>query len=656
MLRTKRSLMSFVLMIILLVPILVACGGTTATEAPAPTTGASAATEAPPAAATEAPPAAATEAPPAAATEAPPAAATEAPTEAATEAPPASGSGTDMDKTIIIGITQEPDTLFGIESQSSATTQVLEAIQPTCVTTLDYEYQPVCFTELPSFENGGIVTETVDVDSNYENPVVINDELITDTSTISEPMQLDQTTVTWTLVDGLTWEDGEPLTADDFVFGYELANDPNVQIAVRFTNERTASLEATDDKTIVWKGVPGFTDATAFLNFAGSTGGPYPRHAMEGQTIEDWRSMNPLSFGPYKLAENVPAESTTLVANDTYWRADEGLPKVGNIVFKYLTSEDQVLQQLEGGEIDVVGQIGLTLAQAPNLDDLEASGQVEAQYVPATVWEHIDFTVERGDGEPSLFDDVKVRQAIAYGVNREEIIKEVLFGKTVEMNTFLPADHWAYPPNGEGLETYAYDPDKAGQLLDEAGWTMGADGIREKDGRKLQPQFFTTEGNTTRQAVAQIVQENLKQIGVDMVLNFVPGTAVLFKNGEDGILSARKFDMAMYAWVSGPEPSTALYRCDQIPTPENNYAGQNNTGWCNEEYTKLALEEASELDRAKRTDLVIQAEKIFNAELPTFPLYQRVNVAASRSVVSGLAINPTSQIDFYNIAEWDIQK
>jgi peptide/nickel transport system substrate-binding protein len=304
----------------------------------------------------------------------------------------------------------------------------------------------------------------------------------------------------------------------------------------------------------------------------------------------------------------------------------------------------------------VVGQIGLTLANAPALDELEKAGNVKGQYVPATVWEHIDFGVERGDGQESFFADAKVRQAVAYAVNRQEIIDEVLFGKTVVMNTFLPETHWAYPAGGEGLEAYEYDSAKAEALLDEAGWVKGADGIREKDGRKFSIQFYTTENNQTRQSVAQIVQENLKVVGIEVNLNFVPATAVLFANGEEGILSARKFDLALYAWVSGPEPSVELYLCDQVPTPDNSYAGQNNTGWCNEDFDKAALASKAVTEREARIPFVIESEKVFNAELPTFPLYQRVNLGAYNTKVTGLAMNPTSQVDFWNIETWDISE
>ncbi|HEY1017072.1 MAG TPA: peptide ABC transporter substrate-binding protein [Herpetosiphonaceae bacterium] len=652
MLQTKRRISSYAMMLVLVVPILAACGGA-ATPTTAPTAGAP--TAAPTTGSTAPTPAATA---PMTGTETMMPAPTTVPTDTTkpTTPPTSGGTGPDMDKTIVIGMTQYPDTLFGIESQSSATTQVLAAIQPACITSLSYEYQPVCFTKIPSFADGDAVTKTVKIDNTFKGTIVINDEVITDTSSMTEAMELEQVSVTWTLIDGLKWEDGTPLTAADFEYASQLYNEPDIQNASRFLLERSEGWKAVDDKTIVWTGAPGYTDATYFLNVLG----PEPKHVLEKMEPGDIGSSDyankPLAYGPYKVVDNIPQESTTLVANENYWKAGEGLPKVGNVVYKYLTSEDQIIQQLEGNEIDVVSSIGLTLANVPKLDELEKAGTIKAQYVPATVWEHMDFAVERGDGVANPFGDVKVRQAVAYAVNRQEIIDKVLNGKTVVMNSFLPQDHWAYPPNGEGLEKYEFDADKAKALLAEAGWTPGADGILAKDGATFKVEFYTTENNQTRQSVAQIIQENLKAVGIDVTLNFVPGTAVLFKNGPDGILVPRKYDLGLYAWVSGADPSTALYLCDQIPTPENNYAGQNQTGWCNKDYDKAALASQAETDRAKRIPLVIEAQKVWNAELPTLPLYQRVNIGATRTVVTGPQLDPTSTVDFWNIETWDITK
>ncbi|GAA5531333.1 peptide ABC transporter substrate-binding protein [Herpetosiphon gulosus] len=568
------------------------------------------------------------------------------------------GSQPSSDGIVIIGMSQSPDTLFGMESQSSATTQVLNSVQPACVTTLSYDYQSVCFAELPTFENGGAVEEMVKVDQSYTGPFVIDNELITDTSVLTGPIELPQVKVTWKLIDGITWEDGTPVTADDFLFAAELYANPGTKVASRFTIEHTAKYEKVDDQTFSWYGVPGYQDSTYFLNYAGGALGPEPKHVLgnvDAATIggSDYAS-KPLAYGPYKIDEYVPQERVTLSANPNYWGAKQGLPKISNVIYKFVTSEDQILQQLQSGEIDVVGQIGLSLGQAPSLDELQAGAEFDIQYVPATVWEHIDFAVERGDGVATPFADANVRQAVAYAINRQEIIDQVLFGKTVAMNSFMPDDHWAYPSDSSVINPYVFDPNKAIQLLNEAGWVAGDDGILVKDGQPFTIEFFTTEGNATRQSVAQLVQEYLRDVGIDAELKFVPGTDALFKNGEEGILAGRRYDMALYAWVSGPEPSTPLYLCSQVPTAANGYAGQNNTGYCNPDYDKVALESQSIIERAGRLPLLSQAQQIFNRDLPTLPLYQRINVGAARKTISGFKLDPTSQQDFYNIETWEL--
>jgi peptide/nickel transport system substrate-binding protein len=286
---------------------------------------------------------------------------------------------------------------------------------------------------------------------------------------------------------------------------------------------------------------------------------------------------------------------------------------------------------------------------------MEAANKVVAQYVPSTTWEHIDFGINRGDNEPSFFDDVRTRQAVAYAINRQQIIDNVLFGKTTVMNTYVPSDHPSYPGDSE-LEPYDFDPEKAKQLLDEVGWTVGADGIREKDGRKFSMTFYTTQGNATRQATAEIIQQNLKDVGIEITLEFVPGPEVLFKEGAEGILDGRIFDMALYAWGSGVDPSHTLYRSDFIPSAENNYDGQNNPGYSNPEFDAAAKAAASELNKETRRELDKTPLLIVNKELPTFPLYQRVNVGAYNPAVTGIELDPTSDRDLFNIEMIDINK
>ena len=156
--------------------------------------------------------------------------------------------------------------------------------------------------------------------------------------------------------------------------------------------------------------------------------------------------------------------------------------------------------------------------------------------------------------------------------------------------------------------------------------------------------------------MAEIIQQNLKDVGIDMEIIFVPGTDVLFKTGADGILAGRKFDLGMYAWLSGPNPSHSLYYCEQIPTEENAYNGNNYTGYCNSEYDTEGKKAEGELNVDAKRALDKSPEVIANRDLPTFPLYQRVQIAAYNPAITGVTINATSQIDLYNIQDIDINK
>jgi peptide/nickel transport system substrate-binding protein len=394
-----------------------------------------------------------------------------------------------------------------------------------------------------------------------------------------------------------------------------------------------------DDFTVEYVWEPGFEDSVYFAYFLGFV----PAHEygdLSIAEIRDRESTAPYSYGPYMVEDYVPGDSLTLVSNPYF----EPQPNIGTVVFKYVADGDQLLAQLESGEVDFAGTIGLALDQTEQLADLESQGLIEAQYVPATVWEHLDFNIQTIDGEPGPFADVRVRQAMAYAINRQQIIDEVLFGRTTTMNTYVPSDHPSYPGD-DALEAYEYDPDRARELLEEAGFDTS---------QTLQ--FYTTAGNRLRQAASEIIQQNLADVGVNIELNFVDAGSVMFAGGEQGVLSGRQFDIGLYAWVSGVDPSHELYFCDGIPTRENNFQGQNYPGYCNPDFDRVGRIANAELDRERKAELDHEPEIIFNQDLPALPLYQRVNIGAYRTGVTGVQLDPTSQVDLYNIWEIDVEE
>lgn len=650
---------AWTLIIALMGLILAACGGTTtppAASTAAPSTAASvAASEAAPSVEASASAAAS---PSEAASASASASAEASASGAATGSPPPAAQSPINDKVFVAGFNQAPDTLFGAESQSSVTVNVLAATGK-CITSLKYDYQPTyCFKDFPTFQNGQAVTQTVTIDPSKisaENPIVVEGTLVTDTAAaeaagIKIPTSLAQLTLTWKLANDLYWEDGQQVTSADYAETFRVQKDPALQLATRYLIDRVLKVDTPDQFTAVQTYAPGYLDNTYFTDFLGLT----PAHKYKGQTIEQIRnaeSTHPFSFGPYVVKEHVPQSQTTLVSNP-YFKTQ---PKIGTVIFKYVADADQLLSQLESGEVDYAGTIGLGLNQTEQLNTLQQNGKATAQFVPATVWEHIDFGIKRADGQPSFFDDVKVRQAVAYAVNRQQIIDQVLFGKTTVMNTYVPKDHPSYPGDAQ-LEQYQFDQNKAKQLLSDAGWKAGSDGILAKGGRKFSVTMYTTQGNRLRQAASEIIQQNLKQVGIELKLEYVPGPEVLFKSGADGILAGRRFDMALYAWVSGPDASHLLYTCDQIPTAENGFSGQNNPAYCNPEFDVAAKKALGELDRNKKKELDKAPEIIWNKDLPALPLYQRLNIGAFVPGVTGIQLDPTSDVDLYNLQDIDINK
>jgi peptide/nickel transport system substrate-binding protein len=240
--------------------------------------------------------------------------------------------------------------------------------------------------------------------------------------------------------------------------------------------------------------------------------------------------------------------------------------------------------------------------------------------------------------------DVRLRQAVVYAIDRQQIVEALLGGRTRVMHTLQPEGAWA-SPLPDSLNPYRYDPERATLLLEAAGWQVGDDGVRTKDGRRFAIDFYTTEGNRMRAQVAQVIAEQLRQVGIAVTIQVVPATEALFAEGEGGILAGGHFDLALYAWQSGLDPALYLYGCDEIPNPDNDYYGLNYPGYCNPTYDRLANQVGSLIEPAARAPLFVEAQQIINRELPTLPLYQDVLIVAYRRGVSGIDLDGSAPID-----------
>ncbi len=242
-----------------------------------------------------------------------------------------------------------------------------------------------------------------------------------------------------------------------------------------------------------------------------------------------------------------------------------------------------------------------------------------------------------------ILSDLKVRQAIAQCINRDALIASVYTFVSDEdkaklrMDSFLPKTHWAY----KGPYTdYPYDVKAAGALLDEAGWKLaeGATYRTNDKGDALAVKFTTTTAQF-RQTWAAVAEQNLKDCGIQMIRQHVPGS---WWFGSNTGLQRRDFELGGYAWVGQTDPSgRTLYACNQIPLPSNNWEGQNYMGWCNQTASDAIVAANNTLDREERIKQYDIVQKEFAKDMVSLPLFQRAEAEAWNPKLEGIRTSGT---------------
>ena len=580
---------------------------------------------------------------------------------------------------VVIAMLQEPESLYLYGGATLAATQVQNALYDGPLDRLNYDFQPVILTGLPRFEQpgSGARLDVVTVERGELYVDQASQEVITATAQVRD---LPQLTARFSLRPGVRWQDGLPVTASDSVFSQRLDCDSETPTSKELC-ERTAHYERIDDGSVEWQGLPGYVDSTFYANFYT----PLPRHqrgtngqrmdAMEASAIyqDEVFARRPLSYGPFMLKEWVSGERITLVRNPAYWRAAEGMPYLDRVDFRFMSDADEAIKALLAGDAQVVTRDSLGVSQIPDLEAAAGRGRLTPYYFQNGLWEHIDFNHQPLDGSPALGACKEVRQAIAYGTDRQGMVDTILNGKSTVQNSLAPDAHWSMPPAG-GMDVYGFDQDKARALLQGLGFVdADGDGYREaskaihclvttggdgqvKDqviepGTPLALTLVTTKGNMMREDIALRFQADMQAIGVKIDLLFQEAP-VLFGDGPEGTLYGRSFDLAEFAWLTGVLPPVDLYRCGKIPSEDNHWAGQNPTGWCSPEYDQVTHDAMASADRGRSLPLYRRAHAIFADQLPVLPLFGRVSVIAAVPTLLNIRPDPTVSSETWNIEEW----
>ncbi len=467
--------------------------------------------------------------------------------------------------------------------------------------------------------------------------------------TISE----DKRTVTWKLRPGLKWSDGQPLTSDDLKFTWEVISNPNSGAFNETEGFDLITDIATPDATTAI-----ITYAEPFVGYVGQfAAGVLPRHATgTPETMTTWAwNMKPVAAGPFVVSQWQSGQSITLERNPNYYEA--GKPYLDRLIFRIIPEPAAQTAVMKQGE----AQVQLWPGEDKADWDALMAGSAAQQLVPG-IWNMaIDFNLSRpGDKDPSgadphpILGDLRVRQAIAHAIDYDTLVRDVMRGQVkASTNPFAYGWYQCDLPRALG-----YDQDKARQLLTEAGWVEGADGIRVAKGAQYAPDgtrlSLELQGYTNFEPLErtqQFIVEKLKQVGIEArVQNY--DFSIIFGSYADG--SPRKlgdFDMLIYDRGFGLEPQgevADIWSSTNIPSPENTDGG-NIFRWVNPQADEAIAAAGGTFDQAARRQAYCRLGELIQQDLPQLYLYLFQDGYGFNNKLRGYTVSTWGSMS------WDVQ-
>ena len=430
----------------------------------------------------------------------------------------------------------------------------------------------------------------------------------------------DGLTYTYTLREGLKWSDGEPLTADDVAWTINTSRDQE------WTNHfaTTANLTATavDDTTLtVVSAVPDPKLPTLDVYIV-------PRHIWEPQagTVDDlaaYDALDGVGSGPFTLTERKANQSWTMTANPNYWK---GKAAIDQVVFRVFSDGDAMVTALKSGEIDVAH-----LVPAQSFEDLKSEDGIVT--VAGAQGGFTELAMNGmagglGDGHPAL-QDIEVRHAIAHAIDRQSLFDRVVKGQGEMLDTLGVSPDPEWTPKIPADQQLNYDPDRANQMLDDAGYLdTDGNGVREMPGGgdELKFRFAERSDSVNGSAIRELIEGWLKDIGIALEVS-------VFDDSQLGqIVYDGTYDLFVWGWTPfvDPDPMLSYFKCDQLTTdPES--PGYNDANWCSPEYDALYDQQNQELDHAKRVELVHQMITMFYTDSTYVVLYHDADTQAYRT-------------------------
>ena len=436
--------------------------------------------------------------------------------------------------------------------------------------------------------------------------------------------------MTWRLHENVRWHDGEPFTSEDVCFTWRFVASEGSQVYNREMYLGILSCETPDDQTVVftWDGLYGY--------YAGIFEAVLPEHVLGGLSTDEIVEYEPFNrgaetvgTGPFRFAEWQAGAYIRVVRNEDYWRGPD-VPAIDEIVWSFIPDSNTRLNSLLAGEHHY-GQVDPV--QVARVESLEG---YQVNLTSSNSVMHFDLSLNT-DRSRALFADPVVRRALFHAIDRPAIAEQLMQGTVRIAHTPLNPTSPYHNPDVPVLE---YDPEWARTLLREEGWTPGPDGVLEKDGLRFSFEMINRAGALDRVQVAQVIQAQLAEIGVEVTFQTLESAAWTSRWRQ------RDWEGLVSAWYLPADPSlSGLYICD----------GPNNmTGFCHPDLDRLLLEADRHLEFEARKSALDRAQVALADAAVSLPIYYNVIPEVVSERVGNYRGSGTNFGSFWNLWEWTL--
>ncbi|SDI57308.1 ABC transporter substrate-binding protein [Nonomuraea jiangxiensis] len=432
--------------------------------------------------------------------------------------------------------------------------------------------------------------------------------------------------LTWTFkIRQAKWSDGQPVTAEDAAWTFNrIMTDEAAKTANGPAVENFESVTANGQELTIKLKAP---QASMLENPIPIV----PKHVWESVTDManyDAEKYPAVTSGPYIAVEHKKDQYVKLVANPNYWR---GKPKIDELQVIFYSNPQAAIAGLKNGDIDLIGRLNPPEYEAIQNDPDIVAWNTQGRRAAYLQINHGATTTDNkpiGDGHPAL-KDPKVRQALHYAIDKQRLVAEVQNGLAQPANgSIVPPMYKDFFWEATGDEKVGYDPARANQILDDAGYKKGADGVRTMpDGdRKLEFRFSIHTDTPIEDKLAEYLTGFFKDIGITLTTKKLESSKFTEETGVTGL-----FDLAISGWSVNPDPEEvmATHLCSRRPNAAGE-GGGTESFYCDETFEKLYQEQLKELDRPKRIDLLKQMQERLYTDAPIIALYYNNDLEAYR--------------------------